>query len=89
MLFKENKMAVPQAVAIGLFGNEISKKIAGTSEVSAGRTAVATGTGAALGAVASGALVISGAAAAAAAAPVVVSLATAGAVVSFVASLFD
>jgi len=78
-------MSIHKAVGLGLMGNELSKKIAGTSEVSAGRSVVATGTGAALGAAASGALVVAGVAAA----PVVVPLVMATGVVSFVASLFD
>jgi hypothetical protein len=79
-------MSVEKAIGLGLTGNEISKEITGTSEVSAGRTIVATGAGAALGAAASGALVVTGLAAAA---PVVVPLAVASATVSFIASLFD
>ncbi|MFM5215646.1 hypothetical protein ACEUAM_02905 [Aeromonas hydrophila] len=79
-------MSVEKAVGLGLTGNEISKEITGTSEVSAGRTIVATSAGAVLGAAASGALVVTGVAAAA---PVVVPLAVASATVSFIASLFD
>ena len=82
-------MTVPQAIGFGLVGNELSKKIVGSSETSIGRTAVATGTGVAVGAAASGALVITGAAVGIAAAPIVVPLAIATGVVSFVASLFD
>lgn len=79
-------MTIPQAVTLGVTGNEISKKITGTSDVSAGRTAVATGAGAALGAAAAGTLVVAGVAAAA---PVTVPLAVAAGAVSFIASLFD
>ena len=82
-------MSIPQAVTVGLAGNEISKKITGTDEVSAGRTAVATGSGAALGAVAAGAVTVGAAAVGIAAAPVTVPLAVAGAVVAGIASLFD
>ena len=78
-------MTIPQAVTVGLAGNEISKKITGTSEVSVGRSAVATGAGAALGAAAAGGIAVTGLVAA----PVLVPLAVAGAAVSFVASLFD
>jgi len=82
-------MTIPQAVAVGLAGNEISKKITGTDEVSAGRTAVAVGSGAALGAVAAGAVTVGAAAVGIAAAPVTVPLAVAGAVIAGIASLFD
>ena len=78
-------MSFHKAVSLGLLGNEMSREIAGTREVSAGRTVVATGVGAALGTAASGALVVAGVAAA----PVMVPLAVATGVVSFVASLFD
>lgn len=78
-------MALPQAVAIGIAGNEISKKITGTSEISAGRTAVATGAGAVAGALAAGTITI---AAGVAAAPVVVPLAVVTGTVSFIASRF-
>lgn len=82
-------MTVPQAIGLGVVGNELSKKIVGSSEVSVGRTVVATGTGVAIGAAASGVLVVAGAAAGIAAAPIVVPLAIATGVVSFVASWFD
>jgi len=78
-------MSIDKAFALGLSGNEISKKITGTSEVSAGRSVVATGSGAALGAAATGALVVTGFASA----PVVVPLAIASGIVGGVASLFD
>ena len=79
-------MSVHQAFSLGLAGNEMSKKVTGSSEVSAGRTAVATAAGAALGASAAGALVVVGAAAAA---PVTIPLTVAAGAVSFIASLFD
>jgi hypothetical protein len=79
-------MSVDKAVGLGLAGNEISKKVAGTNEVSAGRSAVATAAGAALGASASGALVVAGVAAAA---PLAVPLTLAAGLVSFFASRFD
>jgi hypothetical protein len=78
-------MTIPQAIALGVSGNELSKKITGTSEVSAGRSAVATGTGAALGAAAAGTLVVAGFVSA----PVTVPLAVAAGAVSLIASLFD
>lgn len=78
-------MSIGKAVAIGTAGNEISKKITGTSEVSAERTAVATGAGATLGAIATGGLVVTGVVSA----PVVVPLAIASGIVAGIASLFD
>ena len=78
-----------KAVGIGLAGNEISKKVTGTDEVSAERTAVAVGSGAALGAVAAGTVAVGAAAIGVATAPVTVPLAVAGAVVAGIASLFD
>lgn len=82
-------MAIQKAVVSGLAGNEISKKITGTNEVSLGRTTVAVGAGAVTGAVTSGALVVGAAAVGVAAAPVVVPLTVASAVVAGIASLFD
>lgn len=78
-------MSVEKAVSLGIAGNEISKKITGTSGVSAGRSAVATAAGATLGASAAGALVVTGFISA----PVTVPLAVAAGTVSFIASLFD
>jgi hypothetical protein len=82
-------MSIEKIVTIGLAGNEISKKITGTSEVSAGRTAVATGSGAALGAVAAGTVTVGAAALGVATAPITVPLAVGGAVIAGIASLFD
>lgn len=78
-------MSVEKAVGLGITGNEISKKITGTSEVSPERTAIATGAGVALGAAASGALIVTGIASA----PVTVPLSIATGAVAFLASLFD
>ena len=78
-------MSVNKAITIGLAGNEISKKITGTDEVSVGRSAIATGAGAVLGTVAAGGLVLTGIASA----PVTVPLAIATGVVSFFASIWD
>lgn len=83
-----------QAVGLGLTGNEISKKITGTSAVTPGRTLVATGSGALLGAVATetvviGASVMGFGAFAAAATPIALPLALVSGVFSFVASLCD
>ncbi|AOY97800.1 hypothetical protein BKK79_38490 (plasmid) [Cupriavidus sp. USMAA2-4] len=78
------------AVAAGMAGNEASKKITGSSDVSAGRSAVAAGSGALLGAVAAETFVIGATAlGATVSAPISVPLAAAAAAVAFVASLFD
>lgn len=78
-------MSIHKAVNLGIAGNMLSKQITGTSEVSIGRTAVATGAGSALGAMAAGGLVVAGFAAA----PIAVPLAVASGAVSLLASLFD
>lgn len=87
-------MSIEKAVTLGLEGEKISRVITGSSDVSVGRSAIATGTGAALGATATGALVVGAEAVGAtalstAAAPVVVPVAVAAGVVSFIASRFD
>lgn len=82
-------MSIDKAVAIGLSGNQLSKKITGSDEVSLGRTAVATGSGAAIGAVAGGSVVIGATALGVAVAPIAVPLAVGGATVAFIASWFD
>lgn len=74
---------------MGLAGNELSKKITGTDEVSAGRTAVATGSGAAIGAVAAGTITVGAAAVGIAVAPIAIPLAVAGGFIAGIASLFD
>jgi len=78
-------MTIDKAVLIGLAGNEISKKIAGTDEASIGRTILATASGGVVGAAAAGTLVVSSLAAA----PVTIPLAMCGAVIAGIASLFD
>ncbi|MBL4796932.1 MAG: hypothetical protein JKY50_05935 [Oleispira sp.] len=78
-------MTIIQAVSIGGVGNEISKKITGSDEVSTERTAVATVAGGLGGAVVSGVLIVTSVAAA----PVVVPLAAAAATVSFLMSRFS
>lgn len=78
-------MSIHKALGIGLAGNELSKKITGSSEVSMGRTVVATGSGALLGGIATSAVVVAGVAAS----PVVVPLAVASGIVAGIASLFD
>ncbi|MEG3755221.1 hypothetical protein [Psychromonas arctica] len=82
-------MSINKAVSIGLAGNELSKTITGSNEVSAGRTAVATGSGAMLGGVAGGGIAIGATAFGVAASPIVVPLAVGGAICAGVASLFD
>lgn len=87
-------MSLDKAITCGLAGEQLSRTITGTSQVSAGRTAVATGSGALLGGVAAGSVVVGASAVgatalAAAAAPVVVPVAVAAGAVSFIRSLFD
>ncbi len=82
-------MTIKTAVTVGLAGNELSKKIVGTSEVSAGRTVVATGSGAALGAVSVGTIVIGAGIVGVATTPVTIPLCVGGAIIGGIASLFD
>lgn len=79
-------MTFKKAVSIGLAGNEVSKSLTGTSEVSAGRTAIATGTGAILGTLTSSAITLS---VGAIAAPIALPLAVTGGLAAGIASLFD
>ena len=87
-------MTIAQAVTAGLAGEKLSRTLTGTDEVSAGRTAVATGSGALLGGVATGA-VASGAAAlgftalAAAAAPAALTVAVGAGVIAGIRSLWE
>lgn len=82
-------MSIFHAVTIGKAGNELSKTITNSDEVSLARSTVAVGSGAAIGAAASGALVIGAATVGIAAAPITVPLAVAGAVFGGLFSLFD
>lgn len=82
-------MTIEKAVQAGLAGNNISKVVTGTDEVSAGRTVVATGAGAACGAATGGAIAVGATALGIAAAPVAVPLAVGGAIIAGIASLFD
>ncbi len=82
-------MSIVKSVQIGTIANNLSKQIAGSDDVTLGRTVVATGTGAALGAAASGAITVSAAALGIASAPVAIPLALTGAVFAGIASLFD
>jgi len=79
-------MSVYKAVSLGVSGNEISKKISGTNEVSAGRTVLATVSGAGLATVATSTIAV---ATGVATAPITVPLAIASGVVAGIASLFD
>lgn len=79
-------MNIKNAAALGLAGNEISKNIIGSSDVSPGRTAIATSSGAILGACASGAVTVT---LGAASAPVTIPLALASGLLAGVASLID
>lgn len=82
-------MTIEKALALGTAGNAISKKITGTDEVSAGRTAVAAGSGAVLGAAAAGTITVGAAAVGIATAPITIPLAVGAAVIAGIASLFD
>jgi hypothetical protein len=79
-------MTFKKAVTIGLAGNELSKSLTGTSEVSAGRTAIATGSGAILGTLTSSALTLS---IGAITVPIALPLAVTGGLAAGIASLFD
>lgn len=82
-------MTIHKAIAIGLTANEVSKKITGSDESSAARTAVATGTGALMGMAAAGTITVGAAALGVSTAPVTVPLALFSAGVAGIASLFD
>lgn len=85
---------VQAAVTAGLAGEKLSRTITGTSEVSAGRSAVAAGSGALLGGVATGAVTLGASAVGlsslvAVAAPVVIPVTLASAVVACIRSFWD
>lgn len=87
-------MAIFQAVTAGLAGEKLSRTITGTTEVSAGRSAVAAGSGALLGGVATGAVAVGASAVgltalAAAAAPIAVPVALVSGVFAGIRSLWD
>ncbi|MDO4723854.1 MAG: hypothetical protein Q4A97_03720 [Comamonadaceae bacterium] len=87
-------MSIEKAVYLGLAGEQLSRTITGTKEVSAGRSVIAAGSGALLGATATGAVVVTASAIgagalAAAAAPVVVPVTAVAGAVSFIRSLWD
>ncbi|MBO7411189.1 MAG: hypothetical protein J6T92_04630 [Ottowia sp.] len=94
-------MSSEKSVSLGLVGERLSRTITGTDEVCVGRSAVAAGCGAALGAAATGAVTVGATAAAsvtgiagfsalaATTAPVTVPLAVAAGAVALIRSLFD
>ena len=87
-------MTIFQAVNAGLTGEKLSRTITGTDEVSVGRTAIASGAGAALGTVSVGtvtvvASTVGATALATAAAPVVVPVAIVAGGIGFLCSLFE
>ena len=87
-------ITIPQAIAAGTAGDKLSRVITGTDEVSAGRSAIATGAGAALGAAGVGALsvgagAVGATALAAAAAPVLVPTAILAGGIGLLCSLFE
>lgn len=82
---EERHMSIDKAVGLGLVGNELSKKLTGTDEVSAGRSAVATSAGAILG---SG-VAVTAVAVGFTSAPITVPLALASGACALVASWFD
>ncbi len=83
-------MTIEKALLAGKAGNEISKQITGTSEVSAARSTVAVGAGAVTGGVVGGAITVGASAVGVTmAAPVVIPIAVASAVFAGLCSLFD
>lgn len=79
-------MTIAQAVTAGLAGEKLSRTLTGTDEVSAGRTAVATGSGALLGGVATGAVAVG---LGVAAAPVVIPVAVVSGLIAGIRSFWD
>ena len=87
-------MTIFQAVTTGLAGEKLSRTITGTSEVSIGRSAVATGSGVLLGGVVTGAVAVGASAVgltalAAAAAPIAIPVAVVSGVFAGIRSLWD
>lgn len=79
-------MTIFQAVNAGLAGEKLSRTLTGTDEVSAGRTAVATGSGALLGGVATGAVAVG---LGVAAAPVVIPVAVVSGLIAGIRSFWE
>ncbi len=87
-------MSYLNVVTAGLAGEKLSRTITGTAEISAGRSTVATGAGAVLGAVSSsavaaGATAVGATTLAALAGPAVLPVAIAAGAVGLIRSLFD
>lgn len=89
-------MSIPHFVAAGVAGDQVSRAVTGTDEVSDKRSAIATVAGGALGAAGTGAVSaaasaagLTSAAAVVAAAPVAVPVIAASALVAFIFSRFD
>jgi hypothetical protein len=78
-------MSIEKAVELGVASNEASKRITGSSEVSAGRTLVAVSTGTAAGAIVGGSM----ATLAVTTAPITLPLAVGAGIFAGIASLFD
>lgn len=90
---KESNM-IDKALPAGLAGEKLSRTIAGTSEVSAGRSAIAAGSGTGLGYLAAGGAVVGLqavglTAVATVAAPAIVTVAVLAGAIALVRSLFD
>ena len=79
-------MTIAQAVTAGLAGEKLSRTITGTDEVSAGRTAVATGSGVLLGGVATSAVAVG---LGVAAAPVVIPVAVVSGLIAGIRSFWE
>lgn len=87
-------MTIEKALMAGLAGEKLSRTITGTNEVSAGRSAVATGSGALLGAAATGTVVVvaeavGATALATVAAPVLIPTAVLAGGIALIRSLWD
>lgn len=87
-------MSIQQSIYAGLAGEKLSRTITGTNDVSAGRSVVATGSGALVGGLTTGAVAIGASAVgvsalATVAAPLVIPVALAAGAVSFIRSLWD
>ncbi|MFN3713611.1 MAG: hypothetical protein ACK4SX_08130 [Alcanivoracaceae bacterium] len=87
-------MTIHKAIAAGIAGDQLSRSIARTDEVSAGRSAIAVGSGALLGGAATGALAVGagavGASAlAAVAAPVILPMAVVSGGIALLCSLWE
>lgn len=84
-------MTIAQAVTAGLAGEKLSRTITGTDKVSVGRSVVATGSGALLGGVATGAVTVGASAVGLTtlAAPAALTVAVVSGLVAGIRSLWD